>query len=64
MIFQFLLIFVVIVAIIGVIFSFFVLFLSSVANIRENSWEFGVLRALGLSVSHEILIADTLPNQH
>ncbi|KAJ3299821.1 hypothetical protein HK104_006755 [Borealophlyctis nickersoniae] len=40
-----------IVALVGVIFSFFVLWLSFTANIRENSWEFGVLRALGFPVS-------------
>ena len=39
-----------IVAIIGVIFCFFVLWLSFTANVRENSWEFGVLRAIGLDV--------------
>jgi len=38
------------VAIIGLIFSFFVLWLSFTANVRENSWEYGVLRAVGLVV--------------
>jgi len=37
------------VAIIGLIFSFFVLWLSFTANVRENSWEYGVLRAVGLT---------------
>jgi ABC-type antimicrobial peptide transport system permease subunit len=39
-----------VVAIIGVLLSFFVLLLSFTANIRENSWELGVLRAIGLNV--------------
>jgi len=39
------------VAIIGLIFSFFVLWLSFTANVRENSWEYGVLRAVGLTSS-------------
>lgn len=38
------------VAMVGVVLSFFVLFLSFTANIRENSWEVGVLRAIGLNV--------------
>eukprot|EP00732_Lithocolla_globosa_P001122 Lithocolla_globosa_v1_NODE_510_length_3870_cov_6.511402.p1 type:complete len:1224 gc:universal NODE_510_length_3870_cov_6.511402:190-3861(+) len=38
-----------IVAIVGLIFCFFVLWLSFTANVRENSWEYGVLRALGLT---------------
>ncbi|RKP01614.1 hypothetical protein CXG81DRAFT_25710 [Caulochytrium protostelioides] len=43
-----------IVAVIGMIFSFFVLWISFAANIRENSWEFGILRALGLT-KHQII---------
>lgn len=39
-----------IVAFVGIVLSFFVLLLSFIANIRENSWELGVLRAVGLSV--------------
>ncbi|KAJ3175931.1 hypothetical protein HDU87_005595 [Geranomyces variabilis] len=39
-----------VVAVVGLIFCFFVLWLSFTANIRENSWEFGVLRAIGFSV--------------
>jgi ABC-type antimicrobial peptide transport system permease subunit len=38
------------VAFIAVVLSFFILWLSFTANIRENSWEFGVLRSLGLTV--------------
>lgn len=44
------------VALVGVILSFFVLFLSFTANIRENSWEVGVLRAIGLNVSFLFLM--------
>jgi ABC-type lipoprotein release transport system permease subunit len=29
---------------------FFMLFVSFTSNITENAWEFGVLRALGLTV--------------
>lgn len=36
------------VAIIGLIFCFCVLWLSFTANVRENAWEYGVLRAIGL----------------
>jgi len=42
------------VSIIAVILCFFVLWLSFIANVRENSWEFGVLRAVGLDVSKVI----------
>ena len=45
-----------IVAFIGVIFSFFVLWLSFTANIRENSWGVGVLRAIGLEGRVVVLI--------
>lgn len=35
---------------------FFLLFVSFTANVSENSWEFGVLRALGMTVrSHWFL---------
>ncbi|KAI9168390.1 hypothetical protein H9P43_007762 [Blastocladiella emersonii ATCC 22665] len=37
-----------IVAFVGILLSFFVLWLSFTANLRENAWEFGVLRAIGL----------------
>eukprot|EP01027_Heterolobosea_sp_BB2_P015365 GEZU01021989.1.p1 GENE.GEZU01021989.1~~GEZU01021989.1.p1 ORF type:complete len:139 (-),score=40.90 GEZU01021989.1:149-565(-) len=40
-----------IVAIIAVILCFFILWLSTTANVKENSWEFGVLRSVGLSVT-------------
>merc|ERR1712139_748792 len=35
--------------IVGQVLGFFILYLSAQANIRENSWELGVLRALGLN---------------
>jgi len=38
-----------IVAAIAVFLCFFLLWLSFTANVRENAWEFGVLRAVGLS---------------
>eukprot|EP00013_Stygamoeba_regulata_P007379 CAMPEP_0177632462 /NCGR_PEP_ID=MMETSP0447-20121125/2307_1 /TAXON_ID=0 /ORGANISM="Stygamoeba regulata, Strain BSH-02190019" /LENGTH=155 /DNA_ID=CAMNT_0019134037 /DNA_START=49 /DNA_END=516 /DNA_ORIENTATION=+ len=38
-----------IVAIIASVLCFFLLWLSFEANIRENAWEFGVLRAIGLN---------------
>lgn len=37
------------IAIVAITLSFFLLLVSSVANIRENNWEFGVLRSVGLS---------------
>jgi ABC-type lipoprotein release transport system permease subunit len=40
--------------VIAVILCFFVLWLSFIANVKENSWEFGVLRAVGLNVSKVI----------
>lgn len=38
------------------ILSFFVLFLSFIANVRESSWQLGVLRAIGLTKKSVILI--------
>jgi ABC-type antimicrobial peptide transport system permease subunit len=32
------------------VLCFFILWLSFTANIHENAWEFGVLRAIGLNV--------------
>merc|ERR1711879_883898 len=34
---------------VGMFLSFFILFLSFVANIRANVWEIGILRSLGLT---------------
>jgi len=42
-------VFFVIVALIAVLLCFIVLWLSFTANVNENSWEFGVLRSLGLT---------------
>jgi ABC-type antimicrobial peptide transport system permease subunit len=39
------------VSIIAVVLCFFVLWLSFTANVNENAWEFGVLRAVGLNVT-------------
>lgn len=38
------------VLVVALILCFFSLFLSVYGNVRENSWEYGVLRSLGLSV--------------
>lgn len=35
---------------IAMLLSFFVLWISFTSNVSENSWEFGVLRAIGLNV--------------
>ncbi len=35
---------------VAIVLCFFSLFLSVFGNVRENSWEYGVLRSLGLSV--------------
>jgi ABC-type antimicrobial peptide transport system permease subunit len=40
--------FYIIVAIVSTVLSFFLILVSFVSNVRENSWEFGVLRAIGL----------------
>lgn len=37
------------VSVIAVILCFFVLWLSFTSNVQENAWEFGVLRAVGLT---------------
>lgn len=42
-------IFVTIVGFICLTLSFFLLLISTTANIKENLWEFGVLRAIGLN---------------
>ena len=39
-----LVIFLIIVAIIAITLAFFLLLLSNISNIRENVWEFGILR--------------------
>lgn len=40
-----------IVSFVSMILSFFLIMVSFVANIKESSWEFGVLRAIGLNKS-------------
>lgn len=45
-----------VVSVIAVILCFFLLWLSFDANVRENSWEFGVLRAIGLSYAQVIRV--------
>lgn len=46
MLFQ---IFVIIVGTIALTLSFFLLLISTTSNIKENLWEFGVIRAIGLT---------------
>ena len=41
-------VFIILVGTIAFTISFFLLVVSTAANIRENLWEFGVLRAIGL----------------
>jgi len=45
-----------VVSVIASILCFFVLWLSFTSNIYENSWEFGVLRAIGLSAGQVIRV--------
>jgi len=40
-----------VVAAIAIVLCFFVLAISFTGNVRDNSWEFGVLRSIGLSVN-------------
>lgn len=37
-----------VVAIIALILSFFLLLISFISNVRNNCWEIGILRAIGL----------------
>lgn len=46
---SFLNLFFILVAAISLILSFFLILVSFVSNIKENAWEFGVLRAIGLN---------------
>ncbi|KNC51045.1 uncharacterized protein AMSG_07026 [Thecamonas trahens ATCC 50062] len=48
--------FFIIVSVITSLLCFFVLFLSFTANVNENSWEIGVLRALGLSSAQALRV--------
>jgi ABC-type antimicrobial peptide transport system permease subunit len=45
-----------IVSIIAFVLCFFLLFLSFTANVRENAWEYGVLRAVGLTSAQVVRI--------
>ena len=47
--FYFINLFYVIVAIIAMILAFFLILVSFMSNVKENSWEFGVLRAIGIN---------------
>ncbi|CAD8134904.1 unnamed protein product [Paramecium octaurelia] len=47
--FYFITIFYVLVAIVAMTLSFFLILVSFVSNVKDNSWEFGVLRAVGLN---------------
>lgn len=42
-------VFFLVVSLLAIVLCFFVCWLSFTANVRENSWQFGVLRALGLT---------------
>lgn len=45
-----------VVGLISMILCFFILWLSFNANVRENAWEFGVLRALGLNSVQVVMV--------
>jgi ABC-type antimicrobial peptide transport system permease subunit len=47
--FFYLQLFYIIVGIVAMILSFFLILVSFVSNVKENSWELGVLRAVGLN---------------
>jgi hypothetical protein len=52
------LVFYVSVCVLGVqVMCFFILWLSFTANVRENAWEFGVLRSIGVNVSESFLLS-------
>jgi ABC-type antimicrobial peptide transport system permease subunit len=51
---QLLNIFFLVVAIIAIALCFFVLWLSFTANVNENSWEFAVLRSIGITANQVI----------
>jgi ABC-type antimicrobial peptide transport system permease subunit len=48
--------FFVVIGVLAMIMCFFILWLSFTANVRENSWEFGVLRAIGVNSTQVVLI--------
>jgi ABC-type antimicrobial peptide transport system permease subunit len=45
-----------VVGVIAMVLCFFILFLSFTSNVNENSWEFGVLRAIGLSNVEVVMV--------
>lgn len=46
---DYIVLFSIVVSVISMILSFFLILVSFIANIKESSWEFGVLRAIGLN---------------
>eukprot|EP01107_Rhizomastix_libera_P010431 TRINITY_DN26_c0_g1_i5.p1 TRINITY_DN26_c0_g1~~TRINITY_DN26_c0_g1_i5.p1 ORF type:complete len:1436 (-),score=485.84 TRINITY_DN26_c0_g1_i5:6-3914(-) len=48
--------FFIVVAVIAIVLCFFVLWLSFTANVKENSWEFAVLRSIGLKARNAALV--------
>lgn len=48
---DYLVLYSIVVSIVSMILSFFLILVSFIANIKESSWEFGVLRAIGLNKS-------------
>jgi ABC-type antimicrobial peptide transport system permease subunit len=47
--FDYLQLFNIVVAAIALTLSFFLLLVSFISNVRNNSWEIGILRAIGLT---------------
>ncbi len=45
-----------VVGIVAMSLCFFILWLSFTANVQENAWEFGVLRAIGLNVRRSVFV--------
>lgn len=43
--------FAIMISLVAIILSFFLILVSFTANIKDNSWEFGVLRAIGLTIN-------------
>ena len=49
-------VFFVVVGVLAMLLCFLILWLSFTANVQENAWEFGVLRAVGLNAKQVVLI--------
>jgi len=45
-----------VVGIVAMVMCFFILWLSFTANVHENAWEFGVLRAIGLNSTQVVMV--------